>query len=157
MKITILGPAHPYRGGIAALNERLARQLVDEGHDVNVVSFTVQYPKFLFPGKTQFSEQKTTFNFQISREINSVSPLNWLKTGWKIKNSRPDILIVRFWLPFMGMSLGSICRIVKINRHTKIISIADNIIPMKNAPAINYFVVTLSEASMHLLPCRAVF
>ncbi len=134
MKITILGPAHPYRGGIAALNERLARQLVDEGHEVNVVSFTVQYPKFLFPGKTQFSEQKTTFNFPIEREINSVSPLNWLKTGWKIKNSRPDILIVRFWLPFMGMSLGSICRIVKINRHTKIISIADNIIPHEKRP-----------------------
>jgi len=134
MKITILGPAHPYRGGIAALNERLARQLVDEGHEVNVVSFTVQYPKFLFPGKTQFSEQKTTFNFQITREINSVSPLNWVKTGWKIKNSRPDILIVRFWLPFMGMSLGSICRIVKINRHTKIISIADNIIPHEKRP-----------------------
>lgn len=134
MKITILGPAHPYRGGIAALNERLARQLVDEGHDVNVVSFTVQYPKFLFPGKTQFSEQKTTFNFPITREINSVSPLNWLKTGWKIMNSRPDILIVRFWLPFMAMSLGSICRIVKLNRHTKIISIADNIIPHEKRP-----------------------
>ncbi len=134
MKITILGPAHPYRGGIAALNERLARQLVEEGHEVNVVSFTVQYPKFLFPGKTQFSEQKTTFNFLIEREINSVSPFNWLKTGWKIKNSRPDILIVRFWLPFMGMSLGSICRIVKINRHTKIISIADNIIPHEKRP-----------------------
>lgn len=134
MKITILGPAHPYRGGIAALNERLARQLVDEGHEVNVVSFTVQYPKFLFPGKTQFSEQKTTFNFPIERKINSVSPLNWLKTGWQIKNSRPDILIVRFWLPFMAMSLGSICRIVKINRHTKIISIADNIIPHEKRP-----------------------
>lgn len=134
MKITILGPAHPYRGGIAALNERLARQLVDEGHEVNVVSFTVQYPKFLFPGKTQFSEQKTTFNFPIEREINSVSPVNWLKTGWKINKARPDILLVRFWLPFMGMSLGSICRIVKINRHTKIISIADNIIPHEKRP-----------------------
>jgi glycosyltransferase involved in cell wall biosynthesis len=134
MKITILGPAHPYRGGIAALNERLAKQLVDEGNEVNVVSFTVQYPKFLFPGKTQFSEQKTTFSFPITREINSVNPLNWLKTGWRIRKSRPEILIVRFWLPFMGMSLGSICRIVKLNRYTKIISIADNIIPHEKRP-----------------------
>lgn len=134
MKITILGPAHPYRGGIAALNERLARQLVDEGNEVNIVSFTVQYPKFLFPGKTQFSEQKTTFSFPIKREINSVSPLNWLKVGWKLRKSRPEIVIVRFWLPFMGMSLGSICRIVKLNRYTKIISIADNIIPHEKRP-----------------------
>jgi glycosyltransferase involved in cell wall biosynthesis len=134
MKITILGPAHPYRGGIAALNERLARQLVDEGNEVNIVSFTVQYPKFLFPGKTQFSEQKTTFKFPITREINSINPLNWLKTGWKIRKSRPELLIVRFWLPFMSMSLGSICRIVKLNRYTKIISIADNIIPHEKRP-----------------------
>ena len=91
-------------------------------------------PKFYSPGKTQFSEQKTTFNFPIKREINSVSPLNWLKVGWKIKKSRPEILIVRFWLPFMGMSLGSICRIVKLNRYTKIISIADNIIPHEKRP-----------------------
>lgn len=147
MKITILGPAHPYRGGIAALNERLAKQLVDEGNEVNIVSFTVQYPKFLFPGKTQFSEQKTTFNFTITREINSVNPLNWLKTGWKIKKSKPDILIVRFWLPFMSMSLGSICRIVKLNRLTKIISIADNIVPHEKRPGDNllcrYFISSI--------------
>lgn len=134
MKITILGPAHPYRGGIAALNERLAKQLVDEGHAVNIVSFTVQYPKFLFPGKTQFSEQKTTFSFPIKRQINSVNPLNWFKVGWKIKKSKPDIVIVRFWLPFMAMSLGTICRLIKLNRYSKIISIADNIIPHEKRP-----------------------
>ncbi|GAB1450849.1 glycosyltransferase family 4 protein [Draconibacterium sp.] len=134
MKITILGPAHPYRGGIAALNERLARQLVDEGNEVNIVSFSLQYPKFLFPGKTQFSEQKTTFSFPITREINSVNPLNWLKVGWNIRKSRPDILIVRFWLPFMGACLGTICRIIRLNRFTKIISIADNIIPHEKRP-----------------------
>jgi len=159
MKITILGPAHPYRGGIAALNERLARQLVDEGNEVNIVSFTVQYPKFLFPGKTQFSEQKTTFNFPIKREINSVNPFNWLKVGWKIKKSRPEMLIVRFWLPFMSMSLGSICRIVKLNHYTKIISIADNIIPHEKRPGdkllCRYFIgsidgfITMSESVLN--------
>ncbi len=129
MKITILGPAYPYRGGIAALNERLATQLQSEGHQVNIVSFSLQYPKFLFPGKTQFSEGRTTFDFPISREVNSINPLNWIKTGRKIKKSQPDLLLVRFWIPFMAMSLGSICRIVARNRHTKIISIADNIVP----------------------------
>ncbi len=129
MKITILGPAYPYRGGIAALNERLAAQLQSEGHEVNIVSFKLQYPKFLFPGKTQFSEQNITFDFPISRDINSINPLNWIKVGRRIKKSQPDLLLVRFWIPFMAMSLGSICRIVAPNRQTKIISIADNIIP----------------------------
>ena len=147
MKITILGPAYPYRGGIAALNERLATQLQSEGHQVNIVSFKLQYPKFLFPGKTQFSEQNTTFEFSISREINSINPLNWIKVGRKIKKSQPDLLIVRFWIPFMAMSLGSICRIVARNRHTKIISIADNIIPHEKRVGdnllCNYFIQSM--------------
>ncbi|MGC9352275.1 MAG: glycosyltransferase [Mariniphaga sp.] len=144
MKITILGPAHPLRGGIAALNERLAKQLVADGHDVNIVSFSLQYPKLLFPGKTQYADDEITFNFPVSAEINSVNPLNWLKTGKKIKHAQPDLLIVRFWLPFMGMSLGTICKLVKKNRLTKIISIVDNIIPHEKRPGdkflSNYFI-----------------
>lgn len=134
MRITILGPANPFRGGIAALNERLAKQLILEGHEVNIVSFTVQYPKILFPGKTQFSEQKTTFDFPITREVNSINPFNWIKVGRKLKKAKSDLLIVRFWLPFMGMSLGTICRLVKKNKHTKIISIVDNFIPHEKRP-----------------------
>jgi glycosyltransferase involved in cell wall biosynthesis len=129
MNITILGPAYPYRGGIAALNERLAKQLIKEGHQVNIVSFKMQYPSLLFPGKTQFSDHIETFSFSITREINSINPANWLIIGNKIKKEHPDILIVRFWIPFMSMSLGTICRIVKKNRYTKVIAIADNIIP----------------------------
>jgi glycosyltransferase involved in cell wall biosynthesis len=156
MKITILGPAHPYRGGIAALNERLAKELVSEGHEVNIVSFTLQYPSFLFPGKTQFSDQDEKFSFPITREVNSVNPLNWIKVGNRIKNQKPDLLLVRFWIPFMAMSLGTICRLVRKNRHTKIISISDNIIPHEKRPGdnflCNYFInsadgfITMSES-----------
>ncbi len=156
MKITILGPAHPYRGGIAALNERLAKELVSEGHEVNIVSFTLQYPSFLFPGKTQFSDQDEKFSFPITREVNAVNPLNWIKVGNRIKKQKPDLLLVRFWIPFMAMSLGTICRSVKKNKHTKIISIADNIIPHEKRPGdnflCNYFInsadgfITMSES-----------
>lgn len=156
MNITILGPAHPFRGGIAALNERLALQLISDGHAVNIVSFTVQYPSILFPGKTQFSEQAANFPFQITRELNSVNPLSWIKVGKRIKKARPDILIVRFWIPFMSMSLGTVCRFVRKNHHTKIISIADNIIPHEKRPGdnllCNYFIksidgfITMSES-----------
>jgi D-inositol-3-phosphate glycosyltransferase len=144
MKITILGPAHPLRGGIAALNERLAKQLASEGHEVNIVSFALQYPKFLFPGKTQYSEDEVVFNFEVTQEVNSVNPLNWLKTGKKLRQAKPDLLIVRYWLPFMAMSLGTICKLVKKNGHTIIISIVDNIIPHEKRPGdkflSNYFV-----------------
>lgn len=144
MRITILGPAYPFRGGIAALNEQLAKQLKSEGHEVNIVSFTLQYPKILFPGKTQFTSDQTTFNFPITREINSINPFSWYKTGRKINKFKPDLIIVRFWLPFMAMSLGTICKLVKKNGHSKIISIADNIIPHEKRPGdkflSNYFI-----------------
>jgi D-inositol-3-phosphate glycosyltransferase len=144
MKITILGPAHPLRGGIAALNERLAKQLDKEGHEVNIVSFALQYPKLLFPGKTQYSDEKVVFNFNVTQEVNSVNPINWFKTGKKLRQAKPDLLIVRFWLPFMAMSLGTICKLVKKNGHTKVISIVDNIIPHEKRPGdkflSNYFI-----------------
>ncbi len=144
MNITILGPAHPLRGGIAALNERLAKQLAAEGHDVNIVSFALQYPKLLFPGKTQYSEDEVVFDFRVTQEVNSVNPINWLKIGKKIRQAKPDLLIVRYWLPFMAMSLGTICNLVKKNGHTKVISIVDNIIPHEKRPGdkflSNYFV-----------------
>lgn len=56
MKICILGPAHPLRGGLASFNERLASQFQNEGHEVSMLTFSLQYPKLLFPGKTQFSQ-----------------------------------------------------------------------------------------------------
>ncbi len=134
MKITILGPAYPFRGGIAALNERLAKQLVDEGHEVQIISFTLQYPGILFPGKSQFTTETVKFNFPVTREINSINPVTWYKTGKKLKQMKPDLLLVRFWLPFMGMSLGTICRVVRKNGHTKTIAIVDNLIPHEKRP-----------------------
>lgn len=134
MKITILGPAHPYRGGIAALNERLAEQLVHEGHQVNVVSFTLQYPSILFPGKTQMTTEPAEFTFPITQELNSVNPFSWVKTGKRIRDNRPDLLIVRFWIPFLAPALGTVCRLVKKNNHTRIIAIFDNVIPHEKRP-----------------------
>ena len=70
MKIIILGTAWPYRGGLATFNERLARQFADEGNEVEVWTFTLQYPSFLFPGKTQYSSEKAPEGICIRRELN---------------------------------------------------------------------------------------
>lgn len=129
MKVIILGTAHPYRGGLAAMNERLARQLVNEGHEVMIYNFTLQYPGFLFPGKSQYTDEPAPRVLNIVRKINSVNPLNWWKVGRELKKMSPDIIVVKFWIPFMGPALGTICRIAKGNRHTKVVCIADNMIP----------------------------
>lgn len=128
-KVVIIGPAHPLRGGLATFNQRLAKQFMNDGNECSLYSFSLQYPSFLFPGKTQYTDEPAPENLNIHSIINSINPVNWVKVGNRIKNEKPDILIVRFWLPFMGPSLGTLLRRVRKNKHTKIICIADNVIP----------------------------
>ncbi len=134
MKIAIIGPAHPLRGGIAASSERLVSELMLQGHTVTMYSFSLQYPSFLFPGKTQFTTDPAPQSITILSVINSVNPFNWLKIGNQLKKENYDLVIVRYWLPFMGPAFGTILRLVKQNKHSKIVCIADNIIPHEQRP-----------------------
>ncbi|MDQ6757307.1 MAG: glycosyltransferase [Bacteroidota bacterium] len=128
-KIIIIGPAYPLRGGLASYDERLAKEFGDQVFDTTIYTFSLQYPGFLFPGTTQYSSEPAPKNLKIKVIINSVNPFNWIKIGNQLKKIKPDIIVVRFWLPFMGPCFGTILRRVKKNNHTKIICIADNIIP----------------------------
>ena len=159
MNVIIIGPAHPLRGGgMTTFNERLAKQFQDEGHSVSIYSFTLQYPGFLFPGKTQFTDEPAPLNLDIRTRINSINPFNWISVGREIKKLNADIVVVRYWLPFMGPCLGTILRIIKKNRHSRIICIADNIIPhekrMGDKAFTRYFIkpvdafITMSEKVM---------
>jgi len=132
LNVVIVGPAHPYRGGIALGNERLAEEFINDGHQVKIHTFTVQYPSFLFPGKTQYSEAKAPKHLNITRSINSINPFNWLIIGRKIKKEKPDIVIFRYWLPMLGPCFGTIARIIRRNKKSKIITILDNVIPHEN-------------------------
>jgi len=130
MRIVILGSAYPLRGGgIASFNERLATHLQELGHEVDIYSFTLQYPNFLFPGKSQYSDEPAPAGLNIQTKVNSINPLNWFKVGGELRRAKYDLLIVRFWMPFFGPCLGTIQRQVRKNKHTKIVCIADNIIP----------------------------
>ncbi len=132
--ILILGTAYPYRGGLAAYNERIAAEFITQGHSVQIITFTLQYPSFLFPGATQYSSEPAPKKILIHRKINAINPFNWIKVGWLIKKQRPDIVLIKYWLPFMGPCFGTIARIAKSNKHTNIISIIDNIIPHEKRP-----------------------
>jgi glycosyltransferase involved in cell wall biosynthesis len=134
MKVIIIGPAHPLRGGLATFNHRLAEEFIKEGHDCSLLSFSLQYPSVLFPGKSQYSDEPPPAHLTISSLINSVNPFNWLLVGKKLRKERPDLVVVRFWLPFMGPALGTILRQVKKNKHTRVVCIADNVIPHEKRP-----------------------
>ncbi|MCH5721335.1 glycosyltransferase family 4 protein [Niabella hibiscisoli] len=137
-KIIILGPAHPLRGGgMTTFNHRLAKEFIDLGHSCSIYSFSLQYPDFLFPGKSQYTDEPAPENLTIHSVVNSINPINWIKVGKRLKKERQDIIVVRYWLPLMGPALGTILRQVKKNKHTKIICIADNVIPHEKDLATN--------------------
>ncbi|MBR4303394.1 MAG: glycosyltransferase [Bacteroidaceae bacterium] len=129
MKIVVLGTAWPYRGGIALFNERLAREFQKENDEVITYTFTLQYPSFLFPGKTQYSEEPAPQGMNIVRKVNSVNPFNWIKVGRELKKLAPDLIVIGFWLPFMAPCLGTIARIAGKNGKTRVVSVVHNIIP----------------------------
>jgi glycosyltransferase involved in cell wall biosynthesis len=133
-KIIIIGPAYPYRGGMATFNERMAREFQQQGHAVTIYTFTLQYPSFFFPGKSQFSNDSAPENIHILRKINTINPFNWWKTGRELYRLKPELIIVRFWLPLIGPALGSILKIAKKNNHSRVIALTDNIIPHEKRP-----------------------
>lgn len=135
MNVVIIGPAYPLRGGgLASFNERLALAFQQEGHEVEIYTFSLQYPGFLFPGKTQYAKGAAPDNIKIKVCINSINPCNWIKVGNELRRRQPDIIVLRYWIPFMAPCLGTITRRIRKNRHTKIICIADNIIPHEHFP-----------------------
>jgi len=129
-ELILIGTTWPFRsGGIASFNERLARQFQQQGFKVTIYTFSLQYPSFLFPGKSQYSSDPAPTDLTIHVSINSINPFNWIWMGFKIARIKAPIVLVRFWLPFMGPCLGTILRIIKWNKVSKVICIADNIIP----------------------------
>ena len=127
--IVIIGPAYPLRGGLATFDERLAREFQHQGDKATIYTFSLQYPNFLFPGKTQYSDDAPPTDLDIKVVINSINPFNWVKIGREIADLKPDMIVCRFWMPFMAPCFSTIHRYVQKNQHTKIIGLTDNVIP----------------------------
>lgn len=138
-QLIIMGPAWPLRGNLAAFDEKLATCFIESGIQTKLCTFSLQYPGFLFPGTTQYSTDPAPKHLKIEVAMNSVNPFNWIRVGLRIKNERPDLIIVRYWIPFMGPCLGTILSIVKWNKHTKVIAIVDNMIPHEKRWGDNLF------------------
>ena len=128
-KVVIIGTAHPYRGGIAAFNDRLARALKDENYEVSVWTFSLQYPAFLFPGKTQYSEAPAPEGIDVVRAVNSIHPLNWFRVGRKLRKMAPDYVIFAYWMSFFAPCYGTIAREAKRNGKTRCFGLIHNMIP----------------------------
>ncbi|MEP7145778.1 MAG: hypothetical protein ABI792_02080 [bacterium] len=142
MKIAIIGTAYPMRGAMAQLNGILSNYLSVE-NDVEIFSFKRQYPGLLFPGKTQNDISgadiinKKIPNHQI---IDSINPSNWHSSAREIAEIKPELLILRFWMPFFAPVFYYICRYVKKKTNAKVLFICDNVIPHEKRPGDNFFI-----------------
>lgn len=128
LKIVNIGPGYPLRGGISNFNMALSKALLEEGHQVSIYSFSLQYPGFLFPGKTQFENGPKPFEVPVFNTVNSINPFSWYKTARLIKKEKPDLAIIHYWMPFMGPSLGLIGRRLK-KAGIPVIAITHNVLP----------------------------
>jgi D-inositol-3-phosphate glycosyltransferase len=128
MKVILVGTAYPYRGGLAAYNERLAREYQKQGHEVEIVTFKLQYPSFLFPGKTQLSSDAAPMEINISRRINSLNLISWIKVGGYIKSQKPDVVIFCYWMAFFAPCFATIACCARSPK-TKMLGLIHNMIP----------------------------
>jgi len=129
MKIVILGPAHPYRGGLASIMETMAREYISRGDEVRIYTFSLQYPSLLFPGKSQTVDTPPPADLHIERVMNTCNPINWIILGNRIRKEAPDMVLMKYWTPFMAPCFGTIARIARRNGVTKFVCQIDNVEP----------------------------
>jgi D-inositol-3-phosphate glycosyltransferase len=161
MKIIILSTAFPLRGGIAHFIGLLYKEL-SKDNEVKVITFKRQYPSILFPGKSQLEENADVEKIPTLQAVDSINPFNWIKIGRQIKKDKPDLLIYKYWMPFFAPCFGTISKIAKRNRKTKILTICDNVIPHEKKPGdiaftkyffkrVDYFVLLSQKVKDDLL------
>jgi glycosyltransferase involved in cell wall biosynthesis len=161
MKIIILSTAFPYRGGISNFTSLLFKELIKK-NDVEVITFKRQYPSFLFPGKSQIEEGETPARIPAERLVDSINPINWIKIGLNIKHQKPDLMIIAYFMPFFAPCFGTIYRITKRNKKTKVLAVCHNIIPHEKKTgdkilskfffkSVDYFIVLSEKVRQELL------
>ena len=109
--------------------ESMAREFQSRGYDVDILTFTLQYPSFLFPGKSQTVDTPPPIDLRIRRRVSTINPLSWFSVGMELRKARPDIVLMKYWTPFMAPCFGSIARLARSNGHTKVICQIDNVEP----------------------------
>ena len=109
--------------------QTMAREYQRRGHEVRIYTFTVQYPELLFPGKTQFVDTPPPEDLSIERVMSTVNPINWIRLGRRLKRECPDIVLMKYWTPFMAPCFGTVARIARQNGRTKFICQIDNVEP----------------------------
>jgi glycosyltransferase involved in cell wall biosynthesis len=138
VKISIIGPTYPYRGGIAHYTTLLVKHLGAAGHQVKLYSYTRQYPKFLFPGKTDKDPSTTTLRVPCEYIVDPIQPFSWWRVYRRIRRDAPDLVILQWWVPYWTPSLAAISWLIKRRTKMKLVYICHNVTPHEESGTIDH-------------------
>ena len=109
--------------------ETMAREYQSRGYGVHILTFTLQYPSLLFPGKSQTVDTPPPADLNIRRRVSTINPFSWWSVGRELCKMQPDIVLMKYWTPFMAPCFGTIARLARKNKLTKVICQIDNVEP----------------------------
>lgn len=129
VRIAVVGPTYPYRGGIAHYTTLLVRHLRLAGHQAPLYSFTRQYPRWLFPGKTDRDPSGVPLRVECEYILDPINPLTWLRLFRRVRADNPDLLVLQWWVPYWTPCLTTLGGLIKRNTSVKIAFICHNVVP----------------------------
>jgi glycosyltransferase involved in cell wall biosynthesis len=167
MRLALVGPTHPLRGGIAHYTSFLYQEM-SRYHDTAVISFRRQYPKLLFPGRTDADPSVTGPRVPAEPMLDSLDPLSWIRTAARLRSLDADAVVMQWWVPYWAPAFGVIARLLGPRSHTRLLYVCHNILPHEHlagsalmarfalSPAQGYIVHSSGdEASLRALLPRA--
>jgi glycosyltransferase involved in cell wall biosynthesis len=157
MKIVLMGPAYPLRGGIAQYLAVLYEKLHDAGHDVHFVSFIKQFPNWLFPGKTQLEHSEHVIDVKPTATFAPLGVLSWRRTAKEIAKHDPDLVVFKWWMPFFGPGYWAVARWLRKHTKARVLFIIDNTIPHEARPGDKFLTkLAFSQVNYFVAQSRAV-
>lgn len=129
LRIGVVGPAFPYRGGIAQFLAVLCSELETRGHTLRVFNFSRQYPSLLFPGRAQTTNSRPSIAVESERTVDSLNPFTWLSTYSKLKSFKPDMVLLSWWTPFFGPCFWTISFLLRRFAKVPVVYVCHNVLP----------------------------
>jgi glycosyltransferase involved in cell wall biosynthesis len=128
VRLSIVGPVYPYRGGIAHYTMHLARKLIACGHEIQVISFYRQYPAWLYPGESDKDPSDNPMIVPAEYLLAPLLPWTWVKAARRIREFEPDIVVIQWWTTFWAPAFWLLAKWLR-NRGLQVIYMIHNVLP----------------------------
>lgn len=131
-RIALVGPLAPWRGGLAQYLGLLGDALMPHA-EVLGITFTRQYPGFLFPGTSQVDTAAERPRFPVEAMLDSIAPWSWRAAASRLERFAPGAVVLKWWIPFFAPSFASAVGPLR-RRGTRVVLVCDNLVPHERRP-----------------------